>query len=212
MKSRIVLCSAAALLAAPAALASDWTTDGNALAIPDNAYDGSLGSMASLSIVVSGEGSILDDIDVIMDIGHTWVGDMVWKIEAPTGAVVFLMSRPGFAEPADDGMGCCGTSTDAILGTAYELDDAAGSSSETFAGGAPSVLHSSGFGGTHGLTSLNGIDPNGTWTVYVGDAAGLDFGTFDGFTLQITSSEVPAPGAIALLGAAGLISRRRRRN
>lgn len=212
MKSKIVLCSAVALLAAPAALASDWTVNGAALAIPDNLYDGSLGSMASLSIAVSGEGSILDDIDVIMDVGHTWVGDMVWKIEAPNGAVVFLMSRPGYAEPADDGSGCCGSSGDAVLGTAYELDDAAGGSSEGFVGGGAVTMHSSGFGGTHGLTSLNGINPNGTWTVYVGDGAFLDTGTFDGFTLQITSSEVPAPGAIALLGAAGLISRRRRRN
>jgi len=211
MKSRIVLASAAALLAAPAALASDWTSDGNGLGIIDNAYDGSLGSMQGISIVVSGEGTILDDIDVIMDISHTWVGDLVFKVEAPNGAVVFLVSRAGYAETGDNGGGCCGYSSDLFLGTAYEFDDASGTSSESGFGPGATVRHSSGFSETHGLTSLNGIDPNGTWTVYIGDAAGGDVGTYDGFTLQITSS-VPAPGAIALLGAAGLISRRRRRN
>jgi len=210
MKSRIVLASAAALLAAPAALAADWTTDGNGVGIIDNIYDGSLGSMQGISILVSGEGPSLADIDVILDFSHTWVGDLVFKIEAPTGAVVFLMSRPGYSEPADDGSGCCGTSSDAFLGTAYEIDDAAGTSSEAFAGGGPGVFHSSGFSESHGLSSLTGIDPNGTWTVYIGDGAGGDVGIYDGYTLQITS--VPAPGAIALLGAAGLISRRRRRN
>ena len=209
MKSKIVLTSAAALLAAPAVLAADWTTNNNNIAINDDTYDGSLGSMQGISINVSGEGAVLTDIDVIMDISHTWMGDLVWKIQAPNGAVVFLMSRPGYAEPADDGSGCCGNSGDLALGVPYELDDANGSSSENGFSGA-STRHSSGFNQSHGLTSLNGIDPNGTWTVYIGDAAGGDVGVFDGYTLQITS--IPAPGAIALLGAAGLISRRRRRN
>lgn len=211
MKTRIVLASAAALVAAPAALAADWTTDGNNVAITDDTYNGTLGSMQAISIDVSGEGPVLTDIDVILDISHTWLGDLTIKLQAPNGAVVFLVSRAGFAEPADDGSGCCGLNIDLFNNTAYEFDDqGGGGSSEGGFGPGASNRTSSGFNQVNGLTSLNGIDPNGRWTVYVGDGAGGDMGIFDGYTLQIT--KVPAPGAIALLGAASLLSRRRRRN
>lgn len=213
---KLVLAAAVAVIASGgAAFGADFTTDGNGLDLTpfDDTYDGTLGSMASLSITVPDIGS-LTDVDVIVDIQHTWAGDLVMKLQSPSGTVVDLVSRPGFDEPADDGSGCCGESSDLIFGNSYEFDDAAAGSSEGMGSGgedpiASFVLHSSGFGNEFGLTTLNGEGSAGVWTLYIGDAAGGDNGVFDGFTLQLEG--VPAPGALALLGLAGLASRRRRR-
>lgn len=160
-------------------------------------YDGTLDSMARLSLDVSGE-DIIMDIDVRVDISHTWAGNLVFKLEAPSGSIVNIMSRPGYAEKADDGYGCCGESSDLVFGNIYEFDDAAPCSSETLGSGgedpiASVTLYSSGFMDEYGLTTLAGEEPTGTWTLYVGQADDGDTGTFDGFTLQINCN---CPGQI----------------
>ncbi len=156
----------------------------------DDLYDGTLESMMQLSLEVADE-DIITDIDVHLDMSYTWIGDLVIKLESPSGRMVSLMSRPGFDEPADDGSGCCGDSSDLQFGRLYEYDDDAASSSET-AGMEddgccvlPFRLYSSGFKEEFGLTTLEGEDPNGVWTMYVGQGAGGDTGIWDGFTLQI---------------------------
>ena len=190
----------------------EYIVDGAGVGIPDDLYDGSFGSMAFVSVDVA-ESLSITDVDIIVDIEHTWVGDLTMKLMAPSGAVADLVSRAGYAEPADDGSGCCGSSSDLIFGNEYLFDDAAMTSSE-FMGDAGNPVpsgswSSSGFGNTLGLTGLNGLDSAGTWTLYVGDGAGGDTGILDGFTLRIAGT--PTPGALALLGLAGLAPRRRRR-
>lgn len=204
----------ATIVIAGAALATDYTTDDNALDLTpfDDLYDGTLGSMASLSLDVT-DSMTITDVDVVIDIAYTWAGDLVWKLQSPSGTVVDLVSRPGFDEPADDGSGCCGEGSDLVFGNIYEIDDAAPLSSETMGSGGEDpidsfVLHSSGFSNEFGLTMLDGEDSLGVWTLYVGQGAAGDTGIFDGFTLQI----LPSPGAAALLGVAGLFRRRRRRS
>ncbi len=198
---------------AGAAYGVDFVTNGNGLSLApfDDTYDGSLGSMAALTVVAGNIGAITD-VNVTIDIAHTWAGDLVIKLRSPSGTVVDLVSRAGFAEPADDGSGCCGESSDLVFGNIYTFDDAAVSSSEGMGSGGEDPIasftrFSSGFGNTMGLTSLNGEASAGVWTLYVGDAAAGDVGIFDGFTLSL----MPAPGALALLGLAGLTGTRRRR-
>ena len=213
MKALMLVTIGAALAMAVTAHATDYITDDNNLSMYpyDDLYDGTLDSMASLSITVP-DSMTITDIDVIVDIFHTWAGDMVWKLQSPSGTVVDLVSRPGFDEPADDGSGCCGESSDLVFGNIYEIDDAAPVSSEEMGSGGENpidsfVLHSSGFENEFGLTTLNGENSLGTWTFYVGLSLGGDTGVLDGFTLQI----LPSPGALAVLSVAGLVGRRRRR-
>ena len=53
------------------------------------------------------------------------------------------------------------------------------------------------------LTSFNGLDPNGTWTLYIADLSAVGNGTFTGWGLEITGMVVPEPGSglLALLAA-----------
>ncbi len=204
--------------------AQRYATDGNGVDLTgfDDLYDGSPGSMASVTLDVPGCFEITD-VDVIVDIAHTWAGDLVVKLESPEGTVVDLWSRPGFDEPADDGAGCCGIAADLALGNTYEIDDAAAASSETMGSGGDDpidsfVLHSSGFMNERALTTLNGEASGGTWTLYVGDAAAGDSGTLDGFTLQIAGAacdpdhgDVTGDGCVsfadivAILGVYGMV-------
>ncbi len=195
------LIAGAALSIAGSAGAVDYTTNGNELnlALVADLYDGTLESMASLSICVT-ESFTITDVDIIVDISHTWAGDLVWKLESPAGTVVDLVSRPGYDEPADDGTGIGGDASDLVFGNVYEIDDSACESSETMGSGGEDPidsfrLHSSGFMNEFGLTTLNGEDSAGTWTLYVGLSASGDVGTLDGFTLQLPRS-LPDPECI----------------
>jgi len=80
------------------------------LDIPDDAYDGSLASMVCVAMVVIDDGiNIVDLIDEIeVGISHGQVGDLVIRVQSPSGIESTLMSRPGYAEADDDGEGVGG--------------------------------------------------------------------------------------------------------
>src|SRR5688572_2907178 len=79
-------------------------TNSTFAAIPDDGYDGSLGSMAGTSVTVSGipANAVILDMKVTAALNHTWVGDLTLKLLTPDGTVFGIMSRPGYTEPADD--------------------------------------------------------------------------------------------------------------
>jgi subtilisin-like proprotein convertase family protein len=60
------------------------------------------------------------------------------------------------------------------------------------------------------LSSFNGLNPNGNWTLFVADMDPGGVGTLESFALNVTG--VPEPGTCALLalGGAGLLLGRRR--
>ena len=59
------------------------------------------------------------------------------------------------------------------------------------------------------LSSFNGLDANGSWTLYVADVAPGDTMTLNGWSLTVTGVPEPSAAAFALLGMAGLLRRRR---
>ena len=67
------------------------------------------------------------------------------------------------------------------------------------------------------LSSFNGLDPNGAWTLFVADVSPISTGTLKSWTLDLTVATVPEPGTIGvgvlLLGvcASGRIRSRRPR-
>jgi subtilisin-like proprotein convertase family protein len=129
---------------------------------------------------------------------HTWIGDLVVKLVSPDGTVVTLMSRPGYAETADDGTGGAGTD-----------DNLTRTAPVTFQGGATTSAEDMGLGddnatvceddgictytANHGaaavgnLTTFVGKTIAGTWKMCVGDAAPGDTGTIDRVTLTISN-------------------------
>ncbi len=231
MREILVMVAVGGLMAITGAASADtvnvWSAGPDlGIGIPDDGYNGSFGSMASDFIVVGDDGfggNIISDIDVTIGMSHTWVGDLTIKLVSPGGMVLTLLSRPGFDELADDGTGCCGDSSDLGFAFAITYDDASPNSAELMgstissgligdpANGSPdNYFPNPGAGPGVALADFNGLNAVGSWALYIGDGAGGDTGILDRWSLTITT--LPAPGALALLGIAGLVSRRRRRS
>ena len=232
MREILVMVAVGGLMAITGAASADtvnvWSAGPDlGIGIPDDGYNGSFGSMASDFIVVGDDGfggNIITDIDVTIGMSHTWVGDLVIKLVSPGGVVLTLLSRPGFAEAADDGVGCCGDSSDLAFAFQITYDDASPNDAELMGGsiaggdvvgdpanGSPdNYFPNPGTGPGVALVDFNGLNAVGSWALYIGDGAGGDTGILDRWSLTITT--IPAPGALALLGMAGLVSRRRRRS
>lgn len=169
-------------------------------AIPDDAYDGTVGTMGCVSISVPDAGFI-DDVNVTTGLNHSWAGDLVIKVVAPGGTpAATVLSRPGFAEPADDGMGCCGDSSDMVSTSPFTFDDQGGGPTAEDMGstilGTEFICQDDGIcnyvsapdaaAGT-GLADFNGLTvAAGTWMVCVGDSAAGDVGEICSATLDIT--------------------------
>ncbi len=182
-----------------AALAQSFSCDGGVpLAIPDDGYNGTLGSMACCTITASdfGVGTTITDLNVTIEATHTWVGDLTIKVQSPTTTITTLMSRPGYAEAADDGGGCCGDSSnwngDAIT---FDDQDAGGISAEDMGatiGSLENVCTDDGvcghvpypdMGPGTNLSDFDTEDLAGAWLVCVGDSGGGDTGELVNATL-----------------------------
>ena len=46
------------------------------------------------------------------------------------------------------------------------------------------------------LSSFNGLDPNGAWTLFVADVSPISTGTLKTWTLDVTTTPIPEPGTI----------------
>jgi subtilisin-like proprotein convertase family protein len=157
----------------------------------DDGYNGTLGTMGSSAIAVSGvSGASVINIEVDVNINHTWVGDLILKLQAPNGDLLTLVSRPGSAETVDDGTtGTIGTSTD-WLGSTVTFTDLGTNDAELlntpFTGTYypnPGATASA----TQTFASLFGGSMNGTWTLFLGDRAADDIGTLNSWAIRITT-------------------------
>jgi subtilisin-like proprotein convertase family protein len=178
--------------------------------ILDDAYDGSQGvatnpTMACLSASIT-EAATVDDVSVSMSANHTWVGDLVIKMESPMGTQVTLMSRPGFPEPADDNNSCCGSTAD-LFGGVNAITFATGNplDAETMGqgvgagdgvcadGGQCDFFPNRGTGPPPdgGLADFLGEPTAGDWTVCIGDGAGGDTGAFESLVVSLACTALP---------------------
>ncbi len=198
------------LLATGAAGAQSYSSGpGLALAIPDNGYNGTLGSMLCNTIAVpSGSGDTVATATVRVAMSHTFVGDLTIKLVSPASTVITLVSRPGVVETADDGNDTAGFGENANLAIANPLlyDDAAANPSEqmgkvpsdlatgdvicAFAGSPCTYAPSAGAATPGNLTSLAGQNKVGNWQLCLGDSASADTGTLDGWTLTLSTTPV----------------------
>lgn len=120
------------------------------------------------TLTVSGVGSLISDVNVKLNINHTYDSDLVITLISPTGTQVILANHNG-------------GSRDNFTNTTFD-DQAATSISS---GLAP-------FSGTYrpigSLSALNGADANGTWTLKVADTVAIDSGKLNSWSLQIGSA------------------------
>lgn len=111
---------------------------------------------------------VITDVNVTLNIEHTWDDDLEISLTSPGGTTVVLTTDNG-------------GSGDNYSGTI--LDDAAGTA--VTAGSAP---FNGAFSPEGNLSDFNGEDPSGTWTLTIYDDASGDTGTLSGFAIHICSN------------------------
>ncbi len=130
--------------------------------------------LTTLNSNVSGLASgIITDVNVTINITHTWDSDLDISLRSPAGTTVNL---------SDDNGGSGNNYTNTIF------DDSAGTA--ITAGGAP-------FTGTYrpegNLSDFIGEDPSGTWTLIIFDDFSGDTGTLNSFSIEVCVATPSSP-------------------
>ena len=118
------------------------------------------------SVIEVTDSEIVGDVNVTVDITHTWDADLILKLLPPTGPPILLVDQRG--EGGDD-----------FDNTVF--DDEA---STPIAEGSPPFAGS--FRPETPLATADGIDSPGSWTLLVSDEGLLDTGTLNSWTLTLT--------------------------
>jgi len=132
------------------------------------------------SSITIGQDLAIADLDVVLDISHTFDGDLYIYLRAPDGTRVNLVRFRG-------------GSGDNFAGTT--LDDEA--SLPVSLGAAP---FRGGFRPEGTLSAFDGKNARGTWTLYVYDAARYDTGWLNSWSLRIAPAAGLAPSAAGPVG------------
>ena len=192
------------------------------LAVPDA---NPVGLVSTLD--VSGMSGSTVNLTVNLDITGGFNGDLYAYLVSPTGTVVVLLNRVGMGSGNPFGYGNAGLD--------ITLDSASGNNIHDYQSGsytisgcqltgtwapdsrtidplsAPSVFDLAPTGST--LTSLDGADPNGVWTLFIADLSPGGQSTIVSWGLTVMT--VPEPQTWTLLGgsltAFWLINRKRRK-
>ena len=144
---------------------------------------------ASVDLVIPQTGAITS-MDVSLDITHTWVGDVqISLVNQQTSTSVLLVDRPGHT-PSGGGFGC---SSNDFLTT---LSDSSTTPVENECSATPPAVAGM-LGPQNLLSSFNGEDLAGTWTLQALDLANGDAGVINQWC--ILPSQVPEPGSALLL-------------
>ena len=207
----IVIIAIVIFFSMPAWADIEVETNNDIFPIADAAYNGSLTSMACSPLYIASDDTDIVDgaVQVEIAIDHTWIGDLVFKLQSPAGTITTLMSRPGSSEDADDGDGVCGYRAD--LSSAWPVDflnsgatDAEKMGEMGEMGAAFTVCQDDGLcefypnpgaGPGTDLADFDGENAAGTWNFCVGDAVEGDTGDLVSWTLTVntTSSSIVVP-------------------
>lgn len=179
--------------------------------IPDNDSSGLVRTGTVLMNVAS-----IDLITVTLETSGGWNGDLYAYLHHSSGFSV-LVNRPGVtaANPA----GSAGSGINAVFADAAPADvhNAPGSITGTWQPDGRNLDPSFVLDTTPRTTMLsgfNGLDPNGTWTLFIADLAAGDEATLISWGVTITGEIIPEPATAAMVtftAAAGLLRRSRRR-
>lgn len=166
------------------------------------------------TIEVSGLANVLLDVNVtLLGLSHTYPDDLWIALVGPTGASVVLMANAGVSLDIsnafltfDNEAASPLPNYDQIESGTYQVSQFGGSSEIAPTPAGYFTL------GTD-LSIFDGLDPNGTWSLYVFDDFYGDSGSLLGWTLNLETAQVPLPGAALLLGAGlvGLVALPRKR-
>lgn len=162
------------------------------------------GSPNPLTLLVSGvTGTVLDVNISLNGLSHTFADDLNFGVTGATGAALYLMADAG--GDGDYSNTDLTFDDEAASAIADETLPSSGSyrvsrygSVRTFGSPAPA------FDFTSDLSRFDGLNANGTWSLFALDAFGGDSGSLRSFTVTITTADgtVPEPASLALVGIA----------
>ncbi|MEM8758656.1 MAG: proprotein convertase P-domain-containing protein, partial [Planctomycetota bacterium] len=180
---RTIASLCAAGLAVPAA--GQLIFSGVGGVIPD---DGGPGNPLSSTITVTDDFSIADVSVNLLDLNHTFVGDLIITLSNGSTSVE-LINQAGVPDFSG-------------FGWAYNLDgdytysDDGTITWDTVNGGVQDtdfLVPSGTYAPEGALSAFDGLSSAGSWTLSISDNAGLDTGDLGGWELSLTP--VPAPGS-----------------
>jgi hypothetical protein len=168
--------------------------------IPDNGGPGGPG----ISTLVVGDDMTLADVNVWMQIDHTWVGDVAMSLRSPAGTEVLLLDRPGV--PAST-YGCSDNNMDITFDddSAFDPENHCDGTDPWYVGDALPI---------EALAAFNGESSMGTWELVVWDNAGGDTGQIVDWDLItdppiggtcVICEQIPDDRAIPTLNTLGLL-------
>jgi hypothetical protein len=183
--------------------------------IPDGSSVG-LVSSQQVSSSLNSIGHLSVTLDIAGGAGGGWNGDL-YALLFHDGVAVVLLNRPGLTAANPVGYGDSGLNV--------TLDDAARSNIHNYQNALPGTRFAGALTGIWGpdgrtadpnnvtdqspvttsLSMFNGLDPNGSWSLFVMDADTGGLSELVSWSLEFESTTtVPDQGAAALLLAAGL--------
>ncbi len=209
MKTIACACVLLPLAASAATVSQTWTVN---TAIPDN---DDVGYTHTPNIIAPDITSI-ESVTVALNFTGGWNGDLYAYLVHGIGFAV-LLNRPGRDTGSPDGS--------STVGLTIVLDDLATTDIHTgipMSGGAVSgtwqpdgrnidplsVVASD--PRTALLSSFNGLDANGNWTLFVADQSPGNVSTLQSWSLTVTGIPEPSAGLLAAMASLGLLCRRRK--
>ena len=196
---RKIIMIAGAVLLSSSAFAGQQTYEGSGI---EGWIDNGGPDNPNRTEIIIGEHGAIASMDLVSLIGfnHTWAGDLIITLtHKDTGTSVTLLDQPGVPESTfGDAANFAGNYDWLDGGFVYDAD--------IYDTNVPTDVIMGPVSGA--LSDFAGEDKFGTWSLTISDNAAGDTGSLAGWSFSITY--VPAPGALALLGMAGFISRRKR--
>ncbi len=131
----------------------------------------------------------ITDVDVVLQVTHTWVGDLCVTLTHNL-VTVRVIARPGLVPDTCNATGCCGCPENNYAGIILD-DEGSGGAIENQC--VFNLTSPPNYTPNEALSTFDGLDSAGDWTLTISDNAGLDLGTFDSWALIITSGDGPGP-------------------
>jgi len=172
---------------------NDSTENATPITIPASGSGSPTGAAAApypSNIVISGQIGTVADVDVnIIGLTHSFPQDISMLLVGPAGQNIELLSGTGDGSGAvgasitfDDAAGSAITSADPVVTGSFQP-------SAELGGPDPYPLPAPAVSGATVLSTFNGTDPNGTWSLYIIDGAFGDTGTLaGGWSLTISTA------------------------
>lgn len=204
---RACLTTAVILTAATAAWAdSTSVTDTVGLSVPDNDTSG-----LARQLSVSGLTGTITNVTVGLNISGGYNGDLYAYLVDPAGDFAVLLNRVGVGPGNNTGYSDSGfqimlNDLGSFSNVHYYQNDSpiitGGVLTGTWASDGENVNPQGGSVGsapvTANLTGMFGSDPNGTWTLFISDLSPAGVSVLNNWTLDINTTAVPEPQALAL--------------